>query len=212
MNPLRLNLGCGLQAPDGWVNIDRSPSLMLDRMQVIKKALRAAGVLQLEHMVAWPRNIEMVNVLKPFPYQEGKVEAIYSSHMLEHLYYEQALSVLRECHRVIQLGGVLRLALPDGAEFARSLTASPPDDAEAGLKFSQSLNMQPLRAPSKRQRLVSRFASAPHRWQPTAALVIRMVRDCGFTDVRECSFRDGKLPDLTSVEHRDESLFVEARR
>lgn len=212
MTILRLNLGCGLQAPDGWVNIDRSPSLVLDRMQVVKKALRTARVLQPEHMVAWPRNIRMVNVLKPFPYQDGQVEAIYSSHMLEHLYYEQAISVLRECHRVIQPGGVLRLALPDAAEFARSLTASSPDDAEAGLKFSQSLNMQPLHAPSRRQRLVSRFASAPHRWQPTAALVMRMVRNGGFTDVRECSFLDGKLPDLGSVEHREESIFVEGLR
>jgi hypothetical protein len=37
-----------------------------------------------------------------------------------------------------------------------------------------------------------------------------MLQDGGFTDVRECSFLDGKLPDLASVEHREKGLFVEA--
>jgi len=210
MTNLRLNLGCGLQAPDGWVNIDRSVNLMLDRTPLVKKALRAARVLQPAHMVDWPRNIKMVNVLKPFPYQQGQVEAIYSSHMLERLYYDQALGVLRECHRVMQPGGVIRLALPDGREWARLLIDSAPDDAEAGFKFSDNLHMQPFHAPSRRERLVSKFASGPHRWQPTVALVTRMLQDGGFTDVRECSFLDGKLPDLASVEHREKGLFVEA--
>lgn len=210
MTNLRLNLGCGLQAPDGWVNIDRSLNLMLDRMPVVKKALRAARVLQPAHMVSWPRNIKMMNVLKSFPYQAGQVEAIYSSHMLEHLYYDQALFVLRECRRVIQPGGVLRLALPDGREFARMLIDSAPDDGDAGYTFSDNLHMGPLQAPTRRQRLVARFASGPHRWQPTPALITRMLRDSGFTDVRECTFLDGKLPDLASVEHREKGLFVEA--
>lgn len=210
MTSLRLNLGCGLQAPDGWVNIDRLLNLMLDRTPLVKKALRAARVLQPAHMVSWPRNIKMMNVLKPFPYEEGEVEAIYSSHMLEHLYYNQAQAVLRECHRVIQPGGVIRLALPDGREWARLLMDSSPDDAEAGFTFTDNLHMQPLRAPSRKERLVSRFASGPHRWQPTAGLVARMLQEAGFTEVRSCSFLDGKLPDLPSVEHRELGMFIEA--
>jgi len=53
-----LNLGWGIHAPDGWVNIDRSPNLLLDRLRFAKPILHKAGVLSDAHMVSWPRNID----------------------------------------------------------------------------------------------------------------------------------------------------------
>lgn len=209
---LRLNLGCGLQAPAGWVNIDRSPSLTLDRLPVVKKALRSINVLRDEHMVSWPRNITRHDVTKPLPYATDSASAIYSSHMLEHLYHDQALALLRECQRVLRPGGILRLALPDVEQFARELVnASSADSAEAGLAFTTGLAMAPLTAPNRRQRLVGRFASAPHRWQPTTPLVLSMLREAGFATAERRDYLVGDLPGLREVEHRPESLFVEAK-
>lgn len=214
MSAIYLNLGCGLQAADGWVNIDRSPNLMLDRVPLLKKTLRRIGILQPAHMVSWPTNIKMMNVLKRFEYGDASIDAIYSSHMLEHLYFEQARTVLRECYRVLRPGGILRLALPDGAEFARMLV-EPEDGADlatAGLRFSEQLLMHPFQPPTRKQRLVSMLASPPHRWQPTGPLVLHMLREAGFSDPRECNFLEGHLPDLESVEHREKGLFLEAIR
>ena len=207
---LRLNLGCGLQAPDGWVNVDRSPSLTLDRMPAVKKALRSVNVLRDEHMVSWPRNIRRHDVTKPLPYATDSVSAIYSSHMLEHLYHDQALALLRECQRVLRPGCILRLALPDAEEFARKLVSASQAEAEAGLAFTTALAMAPLKAPNRRQRLVSRFASAPHRWQPTTGLVLSMLREAGFVKAERRDYLLGDLPGLREVENRAESLFVEA--
>lgn len=63
----RLNLGCGFQAPDGWVNIDKSLNLLLDRVYPIKKVLRAAGFLTQDHMVRWPKNIRLHDCDTPCP-------------------------------------------------------------------------------------------------------------------------------------------------
>jgi len=175
--------------------------------------LRLTGVLRAEHLVAWPKNIEMMSVLKSFPFPDGSVEAIYSSHMLEHLYFSDAQAVLRECHRVLQPGGVLRLALPNGLQIAAALVAANGDgSAEAGLRFNQGLMMAPLTPPSRRQKVLSMLASGPHRWQPTPALVSQMLKDAGFNAVEECAFRSGKLPALADVETREESFFLEAVR
>lgn len=72
--------------------------------------------------------------------------------------------------------------------------------------------MQPMEAPSRKQRLVGALAGAPHRWQPTTSLVLEMMSNVGFERGRACTFLEGDLPDLAAVEHRDESLFVEAER
>lgn len=47
--------------------------------------------------------------------------------MIEHVPYESGLRVLRECHRVLKLGGVLRIATPD-LDFVRPLTDLAPYD------------------------------------------------------------------------------------
>jgi SAM-dependent methyltransferase len=208
----RLNLGCGLHAPEGWTNIDRSPSLTLDRLPVVRAVLHRVGLLSEGHMTSWPRNIKRIDVTKRLPYRDGSIAAIYSSHMLEHLYFDQARSLLRECRRVLRPEGVLRLALPDACEIARQLLQAPAETAgAAGLEFNQRLLMGPLVRPTRRQRFVSRFSGSQHRWQPTPHLVVDMLREAGFAQPRRCEFRTGHLPGLQEVEHRDESFFIEAR-
>ncbi len=208
---LRLNLGCGLQAPEGWINIDRSPSITLDRMRPIKRLLHRVGILRDEHMVAWPTNIKQLDLLQPLPYRDGSVQAIYSSHTLEHLYYDDATRLLRECHRVLSEGGMLRLALPDAVQMAsRFVEAQPEVAATAALDFTRQLNMGPLSRPSAKQRFMNRFSGSAHRWQPSTALVLDMVRAAGFGNPEAGRFLDGTFPDLATVEHRERSLFVEA--
>lgn len=43
----------------------------------------------------------------------GSMDAVYSSHNLEHLYYHEALVALREFHRVLKPGGFAVVTCPD---------------------------------------------------------------------------------------------------
>ena len=47
------------------------------------------------------------------PFPDNSIELIYSCHMLEHLFIEEALSALKEWRRVLSPSGYLRLTLPD---------------------------------------------------------------------------------------------------
>ena len=58
-----------------------------------------------------------VEYLPAFP--DDSVELIYASHVLEHFSRQDYPLVLREWHRVLAPGGVLRLAVPDFAACAR---------------------------------------------------------------------------------------------
>lgn len=46
------------------------------------------------------------------PLQDNSVSLIYCSHTLEHLESNKAIGFLRECHRILKTGGVIRLAVP----------------------------------------------------------------------------------------------------
>lgn len=50
---------------------------------------------------------------KPFPFPNESFEYIYSEHLFEHLTWEQELTMLAECHRVLKKKGIMRIAMPD---------------------------------------------------------------------------------------------------
>lgn len=66
-----------------------------------------------------------VDAEKTFPFADSSFDFIRSEHMIEHVPYSSAMHMLRECHRVLRPGGIIRIATPDLKKLA-GLYASPP--------------------------------------------------------------------------------------
>jgi SAM-dependent methyltransferase len=57
----------------------------------------------------------------PFHYRKGdklsfedaSLHFVFSEHFFEHLFFDDALALLRECHRVLASNGVVRISVPD---------------------------------------------------------------------------------------------------
>jgi hypothetical protein len=146
MSEVRLNLGCGANVARGWVNIDRSPGVVLDRVKPLKWLLRRAGVRSAGHITAWPRGIVLADVRKRLDYPDHSVDAIYSSHMLEHLYLNDAQSLLSECLPDI---ATLGHSAADAEQFARNLVDGVRGaSGGAGLEYNRMLNMSRFDRPS----------------------------------------------------------------
>src|SRR6185436_6938347 len=80
------NVGCGLHFHPDWVNVDVVP---------------ATG------------EVIPVDVRKGLPFADRTFDAVYCSHVLEHLSQRQAASLLQHMHRVLRPGGIIRIAVPD---------------------------------------------------------------------------------------------------
>lgn len=64
-------------------------------------------------------------------YQDNSVDEILASHILEHFSHrEQVGNVLREWHRVLKPGGLLRVAVPNFEWIARNYLAGKPVDIQ----------------------------------------------------------------------------------
>jgi predicted SAM-dependent methyltransferase len=87
-----LNLGCGGRFHPEWTNVDMAP---VDD-SVIRHNLR-----------------------RPLPFAADTFDAVYHSHVLEHLGQDDASMFVHECYRVLRPGGVVRIAVPNLETIAR---------------------------------------------------------------------------------------------
>lgn len=82
---MKLHLGCGKRDfGDSWHHIDNIDYPHVDSNDVTK-----------------------------LPYDNDSCDVIYASHLLEYFDRQEAVEVLKEWRRVLRLGGVLRLAVPN---------------------------------------------------------------------------------------------------
>ena len=86
--PIILNLGCGTRVSDrpGVTNIDWSFYLRMKKSSFLRKlAPLALKGVRWERFQSLPDNILCHNLAKGIPFSDGSVDAVYHSHLLEHL-------------------------------------------------------------------------------------------------------------------------------
>jgi predicted SAM-dependent methyltransferase len=164
----------------------------------------------------FPRGIIHADASRGLPYTNGSVSYVYSSHMIEHLSRSRALNFAKECRRVLCPNGVLRLATPDLAKILAAYEASGPSQdgeiARGDVLMTRLGMFHELEAPLA-QRMIHRVASASyHQWLYDSESLTRLLAEGGFSDTRVCAYRKGETPDLDQLEHRPESLIIEAYR
>lgn len=82
----KLNLGCGTTYRKDWINID----LISNAPEVIAFDLKLG-----------------------IPFGNATLDAVYHSHVLEHMTSDDGSKLVTECARVLKPGGILRIAVPD---------------------------------------------------------------------------------------------------
>ena len=173
----RLNWGCGAVGEPGWINSD------------IKDG----------------RSIQIsCDIREGLPLDSDSMDYVVSIHALPEIHFNDQLTVLRELHRVIKPGGVLRLALPD---IDRSIDAYrrrdssfflvPDEDAASvGGKF-----------------IVQLVWYGYSKTFFTSDFIEELLFKAGFGRVEHVAYQvtASEFEGITELDNRqDESLFVEA--
>jgi predicted SAM-dependent methyltransferase len=97
---LRLNIGCGRDYKEGWINTD------------ISREVKAEAYFDIRTEKI--RSSERTGSEVP----DGAVEQIYISGVLEQIgENEHLIHAMNECHRVLRKGGVMEVVVPN-AQFA----------------------------------------------------------------------------------------------
>ncbi|WP_320673779.1 class I SAM-dependent methyltransferase [Prochlorococcus sp. MIT 1341] len=81
----KLHIGCGRSLIKGWLNTDYYGGKDIMRLDATKK----------------------------FPFKDNEFDYIFSEHMIEHISYNDATKMLKECFRILKPGGKIRISTPD---------------------------------------------------------------------------------------------------
>ena len=108
---LKLHLGCAGTVVPGWTSTSRQASIgALPTAEANPSSGRSDRRCSGQ---GFPPGIIHADVSRRLPYADGSVAFVYSSHLIEHLSRPQGLDFVRECRRVLRLGGIMRVATPD---------------------------------------------------------------------------------------------------
>jgi len=87
---MKINLGCNTRIREGYLNVDRDK---------------------------YP-GVDLVSDVSKLPLPDNYADEVYASHILEHFSHAKTIDVLKEWHRILKPGGMLKIAVPD---FARTV-------------------------------------------------------------------------------------------
>lgn len=195
---MKLHLGAFDRILPGWLNTDITPHLYLARVPLAARLLAVAGLLsparREQHRQGVFRSLRKLDVRKRFPFSAGSVDAIYISHMLSNIAAQDAQHCLNECHRVLKPGGILRIATLDLDAAVRNYNPNDPD-VFMDLIFDLSTSSR---------------AKNRHWWHYNEHSLRDRLARAGFREIHRCSFRQGRCPDVESIDSRPDSLFMEA--
>ncbi len=93
-----LNLGCGQNKIDGWINADFYSGIKFWR--------------KYNNRPEW-----MLDLRYPLNCDDNVWDGVFTEHTLEHLYPNQALALLKELNRTMKKGSWLRISVPDLAKY-----------------------------------------------------------------------------------------------
>ena len=214
---LRVHLGCGPVFATGWENIDKSPNIYLSRVPVVRRALARVGVLTSDHdAVSFAPGTIRADLSRGLKYPDASAAYVYHSHLIEHMPRWQGLALMKECHRILRPGGVMRIATPNLREIVEWYEndsfeyGEGPTPADRFMDVLGTYRDVPGTTP---QRLIRRLVSGvPHQWLYDRDSLAALLEEAGFHEVETRGYREGDVPDLDQLEHRPESLFVEAYR
>jgi len=203
-----LHLGCGLEAPTDWLNIDASYQSVFARHPVLKRTLVALGVYpRSQAEIAWPKNVMRLDLRRELPFASDRFEAIYSSHTFEHLYHDEAVALAAECYRVLKPNGICRIVVPDLEAAVRRYCARKEDTTKTEMPAAGDTLMDELLLhPRMRRRgLLAAYHRwmdvHQHKWMYDGASLAALLTSVGFTDSNVFKTREGDLPFLEQIEN-----------
>lgn len=149
--PRLLNIGCGGSWHPDWLNCDVRPA---------------------------SPEVRTLDARCRIPIADGGCDAVYHSHVLEHLEPRDARRFMAECSRVLKTGGVLRVAVPDLERIACAYLDSLQAAIAGGDRFAYDWAVLELYDQTVRQQSGGQMG--------------RIMRDASDEQARHISWRVGE--------------------
>ena len=153
------------------------------------------------------------DLLNGIPLADNSVEGINMSHFLEHFSRNDGFEILKECLRVLQPKGILRISCPDLSKYAAAYSNKDKVFFEK-IKKMNFINDEYQELESFGDLLINKAydGSNGHKWFYDVDSTIRLAQKAGFNNGSEKKSHQSTLPEIEIIEpsYRDlESFYLE---
>jgi predicted SAM-dependent methyltransferase len=211
----RINIGCGSNPSQGWLNFDNTPAIKLANSPIKYLIAKLFGMLKKTHIenIEWNKKnkIKYADATKSIPLPPNSVEAIYTSHMFEHLSRQGAKSFLYEAKKILKIDGVLRVSIPDLKIYIEKYLAN--GDAD---EFMTGILVE---APSintlKQKIFLFLNGYRHHQWMYDGESLSVLFREAGFKNIKVCAKGETSIKKSTGLdlcERGKNSVYVEGSK
>ncbi len=176
--PVKLNIGCGTDYKEGWINIDNNSDENIERLDL-----------------NW-------DLRYPLPFADNSVDFIFNEHFIEHLTVEESQLAIRDMMRTLKPGGVMRMAMPDLEGAVRYYMNVKIEDDPTIKEFKM------FHIKTRAERLNNSFRSWGHKWLYDWEEFERRLGEAGCKQIKRCKLRKSKYPELRDLETRRQSDLI----
>ena len=171
--PHKLQIGSGRNLLPGWLNSTLYP---IEPGTVYMDAARA------------------------FPLPAGALDYIFSEHVIEHLEYQDALVMLRQCLRALKPGGRMRLATPDLDQIIALYTQPNGEEQEHYIRWIMRTFRPQYGDFSPAHAINQSFHGWRHKFIYDEATLRATMKDIGFDKITRVRPGESDEPSLRSLE------------
>jgi predicted SAM-dependent methyltransferase len=181
----RFHLGCGTNFLRGWLNIGHWNHL--EQGKIYANVNETEGTFLLNHDLRFG-----------IPADSGSLDAIYHSHLLEHLTYLEGLEFLQRCFDALKPGGLHRLIMPDLEAFAKAYVTN--DDLLLQKYKEHVLASRAELYQTKASIFMGMLHNHGHQCGYDWETLKWALERTGFTRIRRTLFQESNLPDIQDIE------------
>jgi SAM-dependent methyltransferase len=203
---MKLNLGCGSQVPDVWINVDYAIGARLAKIAFFRALNKNLKVFNLD----WNNRIFIHDLRKKFPWKNNSAAVVYTSHTLEHFTREEGRKFLAECHRILRKDGIIRVVVPDLNYIVKEYS----DGRLHADEFIEKLGVLYMNSSNTIKNCLSLFIQFPHKCMYDAPTLLSMLGEIGFHAGCKKPF-DSEIEDIRRVEDEgrtQNAVIVEGRK
>jgi SAM-dependent methyltransferase len=176
----KLHVGCGDRPISGWCNID------------------------VAHLTD---QVQYVDALKRFPFEDASFQYVFSEHFIEHLPFNDGVKFFKETSRILKKGGVIRTATPD-LDFLCELRTL---DTDAKKRYAEyiSKHFAPHQPVSGVACANTTFYGWGHAFIWNASFMQEVLRPMGFGDFKVYKPGKSTVAELKEIEQHGKSVPAE---
>jgi predicted SAM-dependent methyltransferase len=189
-------------------------SLFLSKLPFLVNILKGVKLLEKKQIefisFAAGNDIKYADATKNIPEPDHSVEALYSSHMIEHLDCEEVKLFLKEARRILRHDGIIRISVPDIRLLVERYIKT--GNANSLIEATKLTHKRPKTLLDKIRYLVT--GERLHHWMYDGESLRSLLSSAGFINPQIMKKGETNISDpgkLDLSERSEESVYVEAK-